>query len=105
MADYIMITTTTDSREEAERLAALMVDERLCACAQVEGPINSFYRWQGKVENDVEWRCLFKTKTSLFPEFESILKENHSYDVPQLVAVTITNGSADYLEWLDNETR
>ncbi len=105
MGDFIIITTTTDSKEEAEKLAALMTEKRLCACAQVEGPIRSFYWWQDEIQNDEEWRCLFKTRAACFSEFEETLTANHSYDVPQLVAVPITWVGKAYASWLDKEIK
>ncbi len=97
---YIVISTAK-SRVEAEKLAHLMVERRLAACAQVSGPIKSVYWWQGKVESHPEWKCIWKTTGSRYEALESAIVEAHSYDVPQIVAIPIEKGSRDYLNWLE----
>jgi periplasmic divalent cation tolerance protein len=104
MAEFFIVHTTTDSKEEAENLAFLATKERLAACAQIEGPLTSYYWWQDKLEKADEWRCVFKTSAGLLPDLEKMLKKNHSYDVLELVAIPIVKGSNEYLSWLEKET-
>lgn len=104
MADHLAVTTTIDSREAAERLARAAVDARAAACAQVEGPITSVYRWRGEVTTDQEWRVLLKTTAARYPVLEALIREVHGYEVPQITATQIVRGGADYLRWLDAET-
>ncbi len=100
MTEYVQVQTTTGSEEEAERIAAALVERRLAACLQIVGPIASRYRWQGKVETAREWLCLAKTEVSRYAEVESAIRELHSYDEPEIVATPIVAGSAGYLSWL-----
>jgi periplasmic divalent cation tolerance protein len=102
MAEYLQAMTTAGSEEEAERISAVLVERRLAACVQVVGPISSRYRWQGEVEVAREWICLAKTEASRFPELEAAIRELHSYEEPEIVAVPIVAGSPGYLAWLSN---
>jgi periplasmic divalent cation tolerance protein len=101
MTDYIQVVTTVERREDAEKIARLLVDRRLAGCVQIVGPITSVYRWQGKVETAEEWQCLAKTRRELFEKVETAIRQVHPYEVPEIIAVPITAGSADYLAWLD----
>ena len=97
---FVQVQTTTDSEEEARRIAGELVQRRLAACVQVLGPIESTYRWQGAVETASEWACLIKTSEALYGRVEAALRELHSYDTPEIIALPITGGSEDYLQWL-----
>jgi periplasmic divalent cation tolerance protein len=72
---------------------------------QIVGPIRSFYRWAGDIEDEQEWQCWIKTSTDRLDPLTEHIKKNHSYDVPEVVALPIVGGSADYLSWITNETR
>ncbi|MGH3328177.1 MAG: divalent-cation tolerance protein CutA [Streptomycetales bacterium] len=104
MAEYVQVVTTTDSAEEASRLARGVVEARLAACVQVVGPVEAFYRWEGKVESDNEWQVQAKTTGERLAELEAYIRERHSYDVPEIVATPIVGGSEEYLSWLGSET-
>ncbi|MFJ6707039.1 MULTISPECIES: divalent-cation tolerance protein CutA [unclassified Streptomyces] len=104
MADYLAVLTTTDAKEKAEKLAASAVEKRLAACAQIDGPVTSVYRWEGKIETDAEWRVLYKTTAARFDELSTHIKAVHDYDTPEIIATPITGGSDEYLAWLDAET-
>ena len=100
MTELLQISTSTGTRDVAERIAAELVDRRLAACAQVSGPITSTYRWKGKIENEQEWLCTAKTTGAQLPAIQELLKRLHPYELPELVAVPIVGGSELYLEWL-----
>lgn len=100
MTSAIVVLTTTASRNEAGKLAAALVERQLAACVQIVGPISSVYRWQGKVEQSEEWLCLIKTQEACYAPLETAIRELHSYDVPEIVALPITQGSTGYLDWL-----
>jgi periplasmic divalent cation tolerance protein len=100
VAEYLQVQTTAGSEEEAERIAAALVERRLAACVQTVGPIASRYRWQGKVETAREWLCLAKTEARRYEELESAIRELHSYEEPEIVATPIVAGSQGYLDWL-----
>ncbi|MEQ8152169.1 MAG: divalent-cation tolerance protein CutA [Smithellaceae bacterium] len=104
MSSCIQVTTTTATKEEAQKIARYLVEQRVAACVQIAGPIISTYRWQGKVETAEEWLCLIKTQESLYPELEKAIISLHSYETPEIIAVEIIKGSRDYLSWLQNET-
>lgn len=104
MADYLTVLTTTDSRDEAERLAKSAVTARLAACAQIDGPITSVYWWDGKVEDAQEWRVLYKTTSERYGALEAHIKAEHSYDTPEIIVGEIPMGSREYLDWVSAET-
>ncbi|MFI9237264.1 divalent-cation tolerance protein CutA [Streptomyces sp. NPDC053079] len=99
-----VVTTTTDSEDKAQALAAGVVEGGLAACAQVY-PIGSVYRWEGKVESAREWRIDFKTRSALVDELTAFLVGKHDYDTPEVIAVPVTGGHAAYLAWVTAETR
>jgi len=103
MKSYIQITTTTENKEQAEKIARHLVETKLAACVQITGPITSIYRWKDKVENAQEWLCMIKTREELFDKVESAIKKLHSYETPEIVATPIVKGSREYLTWLDDE--
>jgi len=102
--DCLQVVTTTDSREEADRLARSAVEQRLAACAQVAGPVTSTYWWEGSLQTATEWRCAFKTTAARFDELRQHLEREHSYDTPEIVATPIVDGGAAYLDWVRRET-
>lgn len=103
MESYIQITTTTDKKEVAERIAFRLVEEKLAACVQIVGPITSIYRWKGTIERAEEWQCIIKSREGLYKEIELVIKSVHSYEVPEIIAIPIVAGSGEYLEWLQGE--
>jgi periplasmic divalent cation tolerance protein len=105
MTDHIQVLTTTSSREEAERIARTLVKARLAACAQVLGPLTSTYRWQGAIETSREWLCVAKSRRELYDAIETAIRGTHSYQVPEILAVPVVAGSAEYLAWLDQQVR
>jgi periplasmic divalent cation tolerance protein len=104
MHAFVQVSTTVEKREDAEKLAALVVGKRLAACVQVLGPVKSTYWWQGKVEDAEEWLCLMKTRQDLYKPLEKAIKSIHSYDEPEIVALPILEGSEGYLRWIEKET-
>jgi periplasmic divalent cation tolerance protein len=103
MTDKIVVINTCGSEEEAERLARTLVDERLAACVTVIAPVKSFYRWNGVVTNSAEWLLLIKTSRPLFARLQGILDSSHTYELPEIIALPIVEGSTNYLAWLDRE--
>ena len=103
MTDYIQVTTTTEHREDADRIAGSLVDDRLAGCVQIEGPITSTYRRNGRIETSQEWRCVVKTRRDLFEQIDRAIRKLHPYEVPQILAVPVLAGSSDYLDWLEGE--
>jgi periplasmic divalent cation tolerance protein len=104
MTDFIQVTTTASTREEAARIASALLEQRLAACAQIFGPIESRYWWKGRIEQSTEWLCILKTLRVKFPSVEAAIRAIHSYEVPEIVACPIELASEPYLQWLRSET-
>jgi periplasmic divalent cation tolerance protein len=102
---HVQVTVTASSAEEAERLAAVAVERRLAACAQVSGPVTSTYWWEGEVQRATEWVCVYKTVARRVAELTAVVRAVHSYDVPEILVSPLSGGDADYLAWVDAETR
>ncbi len=100
MTDKIVVLSTCASLEEGERLARLLVEQRLAACVNVAPGARSFYRWEGKVESAEECLLVIKSSRSLYPALNAVLEKEHSYETPESVALPILDGSAGYLNWL-----
>jgi len=105
MGRYIQVSTTVEKKEDADRIAKILVETRVAACVQVIGPIRSTYWWKGKVEEASEWLCVMKTREELYSDLEASLKAVHPYQVPEIVAVPLTKGSEGYLRWIEEETK
>ena len=104
MSEFIQVTTTASTREEACRIAKALLERRLAACVQIAGPVESHYWWKGQLEQSAEWLCIIKTLRVKYASVEAAIRATHSYEVPEIVAVPIDAGSASYLAWLRNET-
>jgi periplasmic divalent cation tolerance protein len=102
--ESVVVLVTCGSAEEADSLAEALVNERLAACVNVGGPIRSIYRWEDAVQRDAEWLMVIKTREALFSPLEARIRELHSYDTPEVVALPIVAGSAAYLAWLSQAT-
>ena len=94
---------TAATQAEAEKISRTLVEERLVACANILGPIRSFYWWQGKVQDDAEVAFLIKTRTELVDRVVARVKQLHSYTVPCVVTWPIEAGNPDYLAWVEKE--
>jgi periplasmic divalent cation tolerance protein len=104
VSEFILVTTSIDSQEGAQRIAEALVKARLAACVHVAGPITSTYWWEGKVETATEWTCSIKTRKELYADLEQAIRSVHPYDVPEIIAVPICAGSQSYLDWIVQET-
>ncbi len=105
MTGFIQVVTTTAQKEEAERIADVLLEQRLAACVQIVGPITSRYRWQGAIETAQEWLCIIKSREELFPALAQAIAQNHPYEVPEILATPVVAGGERYLSWLRDETR
>ncbi len=100
----IVVFITTSKEDEAAAIARALVEERLAGCVNIIRGIRSIYRWQGNIEDDKEVLMIAKTQKKLFKALEKKVKELHSYDVPEIIAMPIAEGSKDYLKWLQDAT-
>ena|SRR3989338_10501107 len=103
MTKFIQIQTTTPKRSDAIKIAEALAKKRLSACTQIIGPIESVFRWKGKLVREKEWLCLIKTKKSLYQKVEREIKKIHPYDLPEIIATPIISGSKGYLNWIKKE--
>ena len=103
MSQAVLIQTTTSSRQDAERLAEVIVQRQLAGCVQIVGPIVSVYRWQDAVQKKEEFLVSIKTVDRAFASLSQLIREHHSYDVPEIILLPIQDGSRDYLDWLKQQ--
>ena len=103
--DYFQVNVTAPSKDEAGSLGRMAVERRLAACAQVSGPLSSTYWWEGEVMSAPEYLCTLKTRSDRLPALMEAVKEAHSYEVPEIVAIPIAAGDSAYLAWIEDETR
>ena len=101
----LLCLTTLPDEAAADKLAQGLVAERLAACVNILAPCRSVYRWQGAIQNDLEVPILIKTTAERYPALESYLRQNHPYELPELIAVEVEQGLPPYLAWLGAETR
>ncbi len=102
LTDKIVIFVTCGSCREAKKIARRLVESKLAACVNISAPIESIYRWKGKVQDDREYLLLIKTRTDLFAIVEASIRALHSYSIPEMIAVPILEGSQDYMQWFDD---
>jgi len=100
MSDELIVLVTVPGRADGERIAEAVVGEQLAACVNILGPIRSIYRWQGEICRDDEHLLLIKSTRARYTDLETRIKALHSYDVPEVIALPIERGSAEYLNWL-----
>jgi periplasmic divalent cation tolerance protein len=105
MSMFYLVLTTTKKRAEAERIAKKIVGEKLAACVNVVPSISSTYRWKGKIERSRETLLLIKTSGEKLDKLIKRIKELHSYEVPEIIALPIERGLPKYLKWLKGSLR
>jgi periplasmic divalent cation tolerance protein len=102
MTDKLLVLTTAGSMEEARKIAQALVERRLAACVNIIPRVQSVYRWEGKVEQAEEYFLLIKTTKFREEEVGTAIRELHSYQLPECIAIPIESGSAGYLKWLSD---
>ena len=100
---YCIILSTCASQKEADKIAALLLEQRIASCVQMK-PIISHYHWKGNISRSKEIHLLIKTTDSHYSHVESLIRENHSYEVPEIVKLPISDGFEEYLSWISRET-
>ena len=96
-----IVLTTAGSKDEAQRIAQALVERRLAACVSLSGPVESVYRWKDAIESAQEWILIIKTTAGAFRAVSEALHELHSYELPECIQIPIEAGSAEYLQWIE----
>ncbi len=102
--DFVVVFVMVGNEEEAIKIAKHVVENKLAACTNIVPGIRSIYRWKGEICDDKELLCMIKTKKSLFPKLRDAIKQIHSYEVAEIIALPMVQGIEDYLLWLKKET-
>jgi len=105
MASLVLISTTVEEKIDGKKMAQLLLNEKLVACAQLSGPITSYYRWDEDIVDSTEFGLTLKTTASLCEQVTARLKETHPYELPEIIVQTVRESSAEYLKWVENEVR
>lgn len=100
-AEYLVALVTAGSEAEARKIAQGLVTRMLAACVNIVPGVTSIYRWQEEVQEDQEWLLVVKTRRDVLEELIQYVQRIHSYDLPEIIAVSLAGGSRDYIRWLD----
>lgn len=103
--EFCTVAVTFNDEESAAKVAKIITEERLAACAQTEGPITSTFHWRGSVATETEWRVDFKTMTALIDRLTARVVEEHPYDLPQVIATPLIGGLDGFFQWIRDETK
>jgi periplasmic divalent cation tolerance protein len=101
----LVVLTTVETQEEGVRLASLLIERKLAACVQILPQMISIYRWQGAVEQASEALLLIKTTRTAYSQLEAVIKQHHSYQTPEIIALPIEAGLPEYLAWLADSVK
>jgi periplasmic divalent cation tolerance protein len=105
MSGCIVVLSTVPDTDTGRRIARAILERRLAACVNISGPLESLYWWEGKIQQDPEHLLVIKTREELFPALEEAVRSLHPYDVPEIIALPVRQGSSAYLDWIGAETR
>ncbi len=101
--EFVVLFITTATAKEAQRISRVLLEQRKAACVNIVPGVSSLFWWQDKLDSARESLLIVKTKTSLLNEIVRLVKEIHSYDIPEIIALPIVGGNQDYLEWIRKE--
>ena len=105
MTDKVVIMVTASSRRECRKIARRLIEEKLAACVNISQPVQSVYRWEGKIEHSKEFLMFIKTNRDLFPQIKAEIDLIHSYHTPEIICLPIIDGSQNYLQWISDSVR
>ena len=100
--EHVVVLVTASGEEEAKNIAKQLLDERKAACVNIINGVSSLFTWQGRQEEEQESLLVIKSGASLLPQIIETVKQVHSYDVPEIIALPVLGGNEDYLEWIDS---
>ncbi len=99
---YIIVLVTTANKQQAEKIVQSLLESKLIACGNIIGPVTSLFRWSEQPEKIEEYVALMKSRKDLFEEISKKVKAFHSYDVPEILALELVDGSRSYLDWIES---
>ncbi len=99
--EYLLVITTTPNYRIAQKICKIILEKSLASCCQILGPMRSSFLWNKKIERTKEYLCFIKTTKRNYQQLETIIKDNHPYQIPEIVALKITTGLKEYLDWLN----
>ncbi len=102
--EAILVLTQLPDRASANTLARALVEAKIAACVNVGAPVDSLYHWRGQIETATEVPVIIKTRRDRYDAVESAIRARHPYELPEIIAVPITDGLAPYLQWITAET-
>ncbi len=105
MTDKIVVLSTCDSKERAEQLARHLIEQHVAACVNIVPGATSIYRWKDQIESAEEWVLLIKSRRDVLPALQAEIEKMHTYEVPEVIALTVIDGSERYLNWIDEELK
>jgi len=105
VTDKVVILVTVGSKKECRKIARHLVESKLAACVNITPPIESIYRWEGKIAQDQEYQLFIKSARELFPEIQAAISKLHSYRTPEIICLPIIEGSRDYLQWVGDSLK
>jgi len=103
VTDKIVVFTTCESEQQAQRLARRLVEQRLAACVNILPPARSVYRWKDQIEETAEFVLIVKSRRDVFSKLREAIGHLHSYEIPEVIALPVVDGSDAYLHWMDRE--
>jgi periplasmic divalent cation tolerance protein len=101
MTNKRLVLTTTESMSQARRIADALIEHKLAACVNIVPHVQSIYRWKGKAEEAEEWLLWIKTTSEAFERVRDLIRELHSYELPECLCLAVEDGSPDYLRWIE----
>jgi periplasmic divalent cation tolerance protein len=105
VTDKVVILVTAASKKACRKIARHLVESKLAACVNITQPIESVYRWEGKIAHDREYQLFIKSTRELFPEIKAAISERHSYHTPEIICLPIIEGSRNYLQWIGDSVK
>jgi periplasmic divalent cation tolerance protein len=105
VTDKVVIMVTAASRRECRKIARHLVEAKLAACVNITQPVNSIYRWEGKIADEKEFQLLIKSTRQLFPEIKAAISKIHGYHTPEIICLPIIDGSRNYLQWVADSVK
>lgn len=105
MADIVLLLTTWPDEQSARKIAAILLNKNLAACVNILPKMLSMYKWDGEIQTETEHQMLLKTTADRTQELKQAILDNHPYECPEVLILSVTGGSEDYLNWITGNTK